>query len=154
MVPRINNSSTGSTNNYTGTTNQGVVLPSGLSTLISVIESLSSQTGVTMNGSISILNYNNYTYPYSGTPATIIPSLTSQTCDISTNLVGDNSSGGYTKAYYRYDAEFYDVTDLSGSFRIFAREINANGNVNLSVKTLIYELTGGVVTYTDPQYLV
>lgn len=154
MVPRINNSSTGSTNNYTGTTNQGVVLPSGLSTLISVIESLSSQTGVTMNGNILISNYNNYTYPYSGTPATIIPSLTSQTCDISTNLVGDNSSAGYVKAYYRYDAEFYNPADLSGSFRIFAREINANGNVNLSVKTLIYELTGGVVTYTDPQYLV
>jgi hypothetical protein len=154
MVPRINNSSTGSTNNYTGTTNQGVVLSSGLSTLISVIESLSSQTGTTMDGNIVISNYNNYTYPYSGTPATIIPSLTSQTCDISTNLVGDNSSNSYRKLYYRYDAEFYDADDLSGSFRIFAREINANGNVNLSVKTLIYELTGGVVTYTDPQYLV
>lgn len=154
LVGSVNNSSTGITSNYTGTTNQGVVSQNGLSTLLSVTESLFTQTATTISGSITIGRYNNYTYPYSGTPATIIPSLSSQTCDISTNLVGNQTSSTYFKTYYQYTAEFYDEFDLSGSFRIFSLEINANGTVNSSVKTLIYELTGGVVTYTDSQYLV
>ena len=153
MVVRINSSATGSTNNYTGTTNQGVVSQNGLSTLLSVTESLFSQTATTISGTINILNYNNYTYPYSGTPATIIPSLSSQTCDIS-SLTGGISSSFYVKVYYQYTAEFYDEFDLSDSFRIFASEINANGAVNSSVKTLVYELSGGTVTVYNSQYLV
>ena len=154
MVVRINNSSTGNTSNYTGTTNQGVVLQNGLRPLNSVTENLFTQTATTISGAILIDGYNNYTYPYSGSPATIIPSLSSQTCDISTNLLGNQTSRLYEKIYYSYITEFYDEFDLLGSFRIFAREINSNGAANQSVKTLVYELTNGFITYTDPQYLV
>jgi hypothetical protein len=154
MVPRINDSATGITSNYTGTTNQGVVSQNGLNLLRSIVENITSQTGSSANGFIVIENYNNYTYPYSGAPATIIPSLSSQTCNISTNLVGNQTSSSYSKNYYNYAAEFYDEFDLSGSFRIFASEINANGAVNSSVKTLVYELSGGTVTVYNSQYLV
>jgi hypothetical protein len=154
MVPRINDSATGITSNYTGTTNQGVVSQNGLNLLRSIVENITSQTGSSANGFIVIENYNNYTYPYSGAPAIIIPSLSSQTCDISTNLVGNQTSSSYSKNYYNYAAEFYDEFDLSDSFRIFASEINANGAVNSSVKTLVYELSGGTVTVYNSQYLV
>lgn len=154
IVSNVNSSSTGTSLNYTGTTNQGVVLLNGLTVMRRLNEVNDTESATTIYGLISINNYNNFTYPYSGNPATIIPSLSAQTCNISTNLNGSASSQQYQKFYYYYDIVFYDEFDLSGSFRIFANEINLNGVLNTSIKTLAYELTGGVVTYSNAEYII
>lgn len=154
VVSQVNSDSTGTTNNYTGTTTVGSSYNYMVFAMRLVTSDVTSATGASTSRSISLQNTFNETYPASGTSYTLIPSLSSVTCsNISSMYYPSNSNTTYGKFLAYYQVELYDPLD-NQNFKIYAFSIDSNGNVNLSTKTLIYEYSGGVGTILYSDYFV
>jgi hypothetical protein len=85
---------------------------------------------------------------------TLLPSLSGEAC--TTILDSFYESGGvypnnrnFLKYYASYDVELFDPLDYQ-NFRIFADEISLSGERNASIRTLVYEFSGGTVTFSNP----
>ena len=152
IVNPVNDRSTGTTYNYTGTTNVG----STFNNLVRNMVVLRTITNSNSGGGTAPLSYisptDNFTYPASGTPYTIIPSLSASTCPELLNSYYFSGSD-YRKYFGFYLVELFDPTDYQ-NFRISSSYINSQGFPNTSDKTIIYEYSGGTGTIIDPDYFI
>lgn len=152
-VININNNSTGSTFNYTGTTNTASRY---LYTHAGVLTAVSSTTVSTEWNNVSYIDiqyFQNETVPASGASYTLIPSLSGTACPNITKYFGPNSTG-----YFRHNAWYQfrliDPLDLS-AFQIYTNKALETGTtINTFVYELVYTFSGGTVQYSDPNYII
>jgi len=153
VVERVNNCSTGiTTNNGTNRTfNSGVYFSDPLF-VNKTYSGVTSQTATTYDGVFRTTSYNTNTYPFSGNPSTIIPSLSGTVCNY--NSTGDITNNATYKTYNHYKFKYKIIltnTLDSKDFDIFATPI-----VNYSLSgssVLAYRYSGGSV-YTNPTYII
>ena len=154
QVTNMNNSSTGSTYNYTGTTNTASRYLYGHT---GILKSASGSTVSTTQDFVSYIiltNYQNETVPASGASYTLIPSLSGVSCPNITNYFGQYGTTGYIRynAYYQY--RLIDPLDLS-AFQIYTNKVIETGTtVNAYVYELVYTFSGGTVQYSNSNYII
>ena len=155
MVQEINTSSTGSTYNYTGTTNVG----SSYQYVFQQVNYLTS--GSTSQDTFDTTTYtylgdtDNNTYPASGETPTLISALSGVTCPNLLNNMFKNSTISYIKYTSYYQCKLINPTNpLSTDINIFAYYISINGIFNTGNKTLIAQYIGGVLNIIDYDYFV
>jgi hypothetical protein len=152
FIEKINNSSTGSTNNENFSSTTGSRYTE--STMVMewrMTESTYSQSGVTTMGFWYFGDYTNVTMPFSGSGVsyTPIPSLSAQTCDITG--IGEVLQPGLTYIrVYDYYIGFPDINDLT-SYTIKASPI-INGVSDNSYSADVITVVNNVVTYSNPLY--
>lgn len=156
FVGQVNYYSTETSLNYTGTTTVGSSYTNSFNGMKILLQLSNAATGYTLGANLDIYNFQNETYPSTGdTSYNIVPSYSGITCP---NLTSNFrfygiSSQLYRKAQYYYTVELFDPLDFK-NFRIYGYEINSSGTINSSIKTLVYEWSGGTNTYSNPEYLV
>ena len=156
-VSNVNGSATGTTQNYTGTSNVGAIYSTIFRFAWIINLTNSTQTGGTIFSEIRLLSTDNNTYPGSGLTTTLIPSLSGETCSsIRTGMTYSSGNLNYNKytSYYRVKAT--NPSDLL-DFEIYATPIDSKGtvlNYDFSGSTLIYTKVSGVATIIDPDYFV
>jgi hypothetical protein len=148
----INDSSTGVTNNISIISNTGSKIehPFWGYRLLQSFNYVSTATTVTFP--VIIPEYVNQTIPYSGSPLTLIPSLSAETCDLSSfNFVpsGVNNLGYYTWNMYYYQ---FRITSFTGDFEIWTYDVSTSPIPTPLFK--IYENIGGVPNVIDPSYFI
>jgi hypothetical protein len=154
QVTLINNDSTGTTNNVSWINNVGnrVNIP------------FYNEAGLS-SGNTSITSYNwfnytrnssflNKTLPMSGSNFTVIPYLSASTCNLvgryAPSLPGINSDY-FDANLYDYKVELTNPNNLL-DFKIITRTI-VNGNTTGNYFR-IWEISGGTVIYSDPNYFI
>lgn len=151
MVNTINTSSTGTTNNVSFTNNKG----SRFTLPFNFINEFSISTRQALSGTIgsgySSNERINQTLPVSGTTYTLIPSLTGLTCDISDK--GEVTSNGRLVRNSSYQVNLTDPNNLS-SFEIRANEIINGVLQTTNYPILVLTYVNGVMTFSDPDYVV
>jgi hypothetical protein len=156
-VNLLNSSSTGSTNNYTGTTTSGsrytfpftsnYVICSGTTPPI---------TAFTVNGIVRNAQYHNETIVYTGTTPTMVPSLSAKTFNYDTTKYSYNpislNLSYYERYMYYYIFRSRNTADRR-DFDIFASTFTGT---TLGSETLIYSYTGSTNTGTiyDNSYFI
>jgi hypothetical protein len=160
IIDYINESSTGITNNISITNNVGSRLD-GLveSTGIFKINSTIFSAATLFSGAF-LPKYTNQTIPYSGSPLTIIPSLSAETCSLSDwKLVPGNPL--LNNDYYIYMAYQYKIIMVNPldneDFEIWAPTfINGAwvGYPSPPIYNKIYDYIGGVATIYDSNYFI
>jgi hypothetical protein len=160
VVTNVNNYSTATTFNYTGTTTVGSLYDNSFVNMFYVNYSSQPRSGATQQNQIGFYNFQNETYPSTGTTETgyaIVPSYSAVTCPNILNTFTSSSVGPnayqYYKSYSYYTVELFDPLDFK-NFRIYALEINSSGQVNTSIRTLVYVWSGGTNTYSNGQYII
>ena len=160
VVSTVNSSSTGATGNYTGTTTVGSLYDNSFKFMFRVNVSTLPNSASTTPNQINISNFQNETYPSTGTTETgytIVPSYSAVTCPNILNTFRSSTIGPsayeYLKVYSYYNIQLFDPLDFK-NFRIYASEINSSGQVNNSIITLVYEWSGGTNTYSNPEYIL
>jgi hypothetical protein len=150
----VNSSSTGTSYNYTGTTNtsaryrylhETVLVNSSASTTNSTWDSYSL---------IDLSYFQNETMPASGSSYTIIPSLSGVSCSDLSNYFYKSTPYSYRRfnAYYQY--RLIDPLDLS-AFQIYAdTTIESSLNYSPIVWKLVYTFSGGTIQYSDSNYIL
>jgi len=156
VINNINNSSTGTSNNFSGTSNTG-----SRYTTTTVIQSTSVRLSYNSNPSVSatttptitLYDYQYQTIPWSGSGNTLIPALSGQTCQ----YTGFQSNGTFLVKYpYSYRVVLTNPND-ERDYDILGSPIT-NGVYSGYPGTAIYELavrySGGSVTYSNPYYTI
>lgn len=118
---------------------------------------ITTVTAVTKTEYYALPKYLNETYMYSGSPLTLIPSLSAETCNFIGKAYLDTNSPSFYEtttnggSYICY-INFYKITytDLD-NWKIQAEPI-ING-VRTSPLVDAYVVVGGVVTFVDPAYI-
>jgi hypothetical protein len=154
-VNNINNSSTGTTYNYTGTTTVGSLYDKSFNAMNKINVITTPRSVVALQSAIFLSDFQNETYPSTGTTETgytIVPSYSGETCPNILNTMKRNGVT-YIKIYSYNDVELFDPLDFK-NFRIYASEINSMGELNALLKTLVYEWSGGTNTYSNPEYII
>ena len=155
MVQEINTSSTGSTYNYTGTTNVGSSYQYVFYNVFYLFSGSTSQDTFTSGSQFSLDNTHNNTYPASGETPTLIPSLSGVTCPNILNNMYISSPIRYNKYTSYYTCKLINPTNpLSTDINIFSNYIPMNGIFNTGNKTLIAQYIGGVLNIIDYDYFV
>ncbi len=161
IINDINNTSTGTTTDISITTNTGSRLINPFENLEYVTSASTIFSAATQNAFMSIPKYINQTIPYSGSSLTLIPSLSAETCsfdnwtEVQTGITSKNLS------FYRYYTYYYQ-TRLTNPLNNQDFEIWAPVFVNgtwagfpaLPTLQMIYQYSGGVVTFIDTNYFV
>ena len=155
IVQDINNYSTGSTYNYTGTTNVGSTYVYITRYMRWLSQSMTNQTSINAGAAFYLNNTNNSTYPASGNTPTLIPSLSGVTCPNITDYMIANGILDYYKYTYYYTISLINPTDpTSIDINIFGNYIGKSGLANTNFKTLIGQYIGGVLNIIDSDYFV
>lgn len=158
ITNQINNYVTSPSFNYTGTTTVGSKYTRTVRRFIRLSENNAPNSATTIQSFVSLSNFQNVTVPASGVSYTLLPSLSGEACTTildnfyDTNGVYPNNQS-FFKYYARYRVELFDPLDYQ-NFRIFADEISLSGEVNTSIRTLVYEFSGGTVTFSNPEYII
>jgi hypothetical protein len=156
IVDVINNSSTGTSNNYTGTTNTGSRYVDSFLSLTYSCTAVTSNSATTSTGLVQYPKYLNETIPFSG--GTIIPSLSAYTLSsfYNPNIFEFNSISGNVPNYQRYN--YYYIQKLNNpldyrDFEIYAAQYTG---ITSGSEILIYGYTGSTSSSTiyDPTYFV
>jgi hypothetical protein len=155
MVVNINTSSTGSTENYTGTTNVGSSYQYVFYNVFYLTSGSTSSDTLTVGSLLTLENTHNNTYPASGETPTLIPSLSGVTCPNILNNMSISSPIRYIKYTSYYTCKLINPTNpLSTDINIFSNYIPMNGNPNPTIQTLIAQYIGGVLNIIDSDYFV
>jgi hypothetical protein len=161
IISFINSSSTGITNNISVTTNIGARLISPITGVTEFSIITLDRTVTNTENSIGVAKYVNTLIPYSGSPLTIIPSLSAETCDLSNWTYLTNTPPSKNRGYYVYYAYYYQVRCVNTlnpqDFEIWAPTFSNGAWVGYpATPTLnkIYDYIGGVPTVYDPSYFV
>jgi hypothetical protein len=163
LVNTINHSSTGTTNNYTGTTNTGskYVEPFGNVIGYTGPNQIPAVTGQTYNGYTAVSNKVLWTKPVSGStsPYTLIPELSGTTCPFISNDFFNPDPNNLTNSWYSYAFSYrVELTDPSDArvFNMYATPISSNGQPDTTIgnRVLIYTYDGTTGTVIDPAYFV
>lgn len=158
VVSSINNASTGTSNNFTGTTTTGSKYINGTFIqegyrILSVTNTVT--TASTRSAFTRLYNYQYQTVPWSGVSNTLIPSLSGQSCSI-TGITPHPSNQYFEKYNYLYQVQLTDPLDRT-SFNIYGSQIN-NGVYSGYPYSAIYELAVSVVSntvvYSNPYYTI
>jgi uncharacterized delta-60 repeat protein len=139
-VNKINNSSTGTTQSQEGllidfVSNKGSRYFTPYWQYFTVNGNIEYSNEASIGYQIAIPRYLNETYMYSGSPLTLIPSLTAQTCDL-TNLMVLQPGGGYpspNNQWYDtrpYQYTFYNLKQNKNIIRLNSNGTNDNTFVN------------------------
>lgn len=152
IISNINNSV--SQSNYTGTTTVGSVFNNTIKSVSGLYTQTTSLTVLNEPINETLSYYYNYTFPFSGDPLTIIPSLSAETCpnisEYFSSLSVYSTSNSRYPSYYIF--KIFDPTNLQ-NFRIYSKT-NLKNSLTTSEETLIYEYSGGTVTYINNDYFV
>lgn len=157
IISTINNASTGTSNNFTGTTTTGSRYDNF--TCLQPNYNLSYNNTVTTSQTRSnysrLYSYQYQTIPWSGISNTLIPSLSGQSCNI-TGLTLNSSGQYYEKYNYYYRVILTDPLDRT-SFDIYAAPI-INGVYSGYPSTVFTELAvsfvGNSLVYSNPTYTI
>ncbi len=161
IINDINNTSTGTTTDISITTNTGSRLINPFETLEYVTSASTIFSAATQTAIMSIPKYINQTIPYSGSPLTLIPSLSAETCSFDNWTEVQTGVASKNLSFYRYYTYYYQ-TRLTNplnpqDFEIWAPTfVNGvyNGYPGAPILNKIYERIGGVGTVIDPNYFV
>jgi hypothetical protein len=161
IINFINPSSTGITNNISITTNIGARLNQPI-TGITALSTFSSDNSIfTASNSITIPQYVNTLVPYSGSPLTLIPSLITETCDLSNWEYVSVSPPSKRLNYYLYYGYLYQVRCVNTlnpqDFEIWSPTFSNGAWVGFPappVYNKIYDYIGGIPTVYDPSYFI
>jgi uncharacterized delta-60 repeat protein len=126
----INSSSTGVTNIYDFVTNRGSRYANPIEKWY-VTKNITSQFENTIQWYLYVPRYINETYMYSGTPLTLIPSLTAQTCDLDAYMYYQQQDLTKNNHFYKkilFSYIFYILEQLKNIVRI-----NSNGSIDTSL---------------------
>ena len=156
FVNIINNSSTGTSNNFTGTTLTGSKYTDPFYQIRSACSGLTSVSAVTTNGIIDIPKYLNETIVYTGSTPTIVNSLSAQTFDFSYPRFTEVSQLSNLTWYRRYQFSYISVLNNPSDFRDFEIYANSFTGGTLGTSSLIYSYTGATSASTihDPSYFI
>jgi hypothetical protein len=159
-VGTTNSYSTGSTANGYGTDKDFPITSNGSGVyytkstyIVSFIETTSSQTSQNQNGYFTSSTSIGNTYPFSGNPSTIIPSLSGTVCNY--NLTATESNYGTYQRYFHY--KWYYECRLPNPLNSLDYEIWAYPIVNYNItypQVLAYRFSGGTVTTSNPTYII
>ena len=155
LVNTINNTSTGAVGNW-GTDrlfpSPGLYYKNPVSATYISTGFTSSSTADTKTGLWTSSSGSFNTYPFSGTPSTLIPSLSGTVCNY--NSYGQSTfnatSGQRNFTHYRHQYETR-LLNSSNDFEIWATPV-VNGQL-VPPKVLAYSNIGGVIT-TNPTYVI
>jgi hypothetical protein len=156
IVNRINNSATGTSSNFTGTTLTSSKYTDPFYEVGIGCSGLTNVSAATITGNMSIPKYFNETIIYTGTTPTIVNSLSASTFDFSYPRFSEtpvfNNLNNYGKFVYRYPVILNNPSDFR-DFEIYAQAYSGN---TLGSQTLIYSYTGstGLSTQHDPSYFI
>lgn len=153
FVNIINDSSTGTTNNFTGTTTTGSKYTYPFNNGYFACSGVTSLTATTMIGEVYYPKYLNETIVYTGTTPTIVPSLSGKTFNFNPSdftLVNDGVTnlGSYGRYNYCYTIELNNPSDFR-DYKIYAKQITGT---TIGSQTLIYGFTGSTNTSTIYDY--
>ena len=162
IVNVVNANSTGSSYNYTTTSNVGSYKINPVSRIIRLFQSApASSTGFTSSGGWYTTFTQNETIPASGSSYTIIPELSGLTCPNLSDIATETYIGSTILQHsynFLYNWEFFDPTSpttLKQNYRIFARQVTKNGNqVTPIFREMVYEVTNNVVTYKNTNFII
>jgi hypothetical protein len=165
IYDNVNSSSTGTTGYgqiLNSQTNNGSKYNGCTDTYIFCCPDFTSQLGNTFSSLWALPKYCNETYMYSGSPLTLIPSLSAETCDFTgraylspldpSNYNPTNNGGSYVKYLANYQVITTDSNDIQNNYSI-QTQTNVNG-IPTGAYFDIYTVVGGVVTYSDPTYII
>jgi hypothetical protein len=161
VVQLINNYSTGTTSSY-GTNrvfSSGVYYTNPIYYNQYLTVSNTPYTAHTHQfGYFTTADWSFNTYPFSGTPSTIIPSLSGTVCDYTSTGVISNV---YNSAYQRQFKYYYQVRLINSSsasnYEIWASPItnfSYSGAPSTALYELAYRYSGGSVTFSNPTYII
>jgi len=151
MVNTINISSTGTTNNISFTNNKGSRFITPFNFLNTFSIATRQALSGTVGGGYSSDERLNRTLPVSGNTYSIIPSLTGFTCDISDK--GEITSIGRVVRTSSYRVNLTDPNNLR-SFEIRANEIINGALQTTNYPILVLTYVDGVITFSDPNYVI
>lgn len=155
IVP-INTSSTGTSNNFTGTTLTGSKYTNPFYRSRYACSGVTSYSALTKEGDITVPKYINETITYTGVTPTLVNSLSAQTFNFSyprfTEIVLSNNLTYYRRYQFRYTTILNNPSDFR-DFEIYANTITGG---TLGSSNLIYSYTGstGSSTIHDPSYFI
>jgi hypothetical protein len=156
FVNYINLYATGTSYNYTGTTNTGSKYDYPFNYTLLYCTGITSSLDTRYDTLINIPKYLNETIVYTGTTPTIVPSLTGKTFNFDTTGFTFQNQSNNTGYYYKYNSSYtVKLNNLSDprDFEIYTRGITGG---TLSSEFLIYSYTGTTSAYTihDSTYFI
>jgi hypothetical protein len=156
FVDAINSSSTGTSNNFTGTTLTGSKYTDPFYQIRSACSGVTSVSAVTTSGIVDIPKYLNETIIYTGTTPTIVNSLSAQTFNFSYPRFTEVAQSLNLSYYRRYQFSYISVLNNPSDFRDFQIYANSFTGGTLGTSSLIYSYTGATSASTihDPSYFI
>jgi hypothetical protein len=156
IVNLINVSSTGTSNNFTGTTLTGSKYIDPFYQVRAICSGVTSFSAVTISGIVDIPKYLNETIVYTGTSPTLVNSLSAQTFDFSYPRFTQINTGLNLTYYRRYLFSYINVLNNPSDFRDFEIYANSFTGGTLGTSSLIYSYTGATSASTihDPSYFI
>jgi hypothetical protein len=161
----VNDSSTGTTGSgqiINTQTNNGSKYSNFTDTYIFCCPTFGSQLEYSVISDWALPKYCNETYMYSGSPLTLIPSLSAETCDFTGRAYlspsdpsyynPSNNGGSYVNRVMDFKIIATNNNDIPNNFSIQTRT-KINGEPT-GLYFDIYTVVGGLVTYSDPTYII
>ena len=160
FVNAINNSSTGNTSNTS--TNRvfssGVYYNNPIFRVVNLTSGNTIITAITYSSYFTTPDWSFNTYPFSGNPSTIIPSLSGSVCNFNNTGVVRPKYNSYSIEQYVY---YYQTRLINPSnvndFEIWASPITDfkySGAPGAALYELAYQYSGGSETYSNPTYII
>jgi len=157
-VNSINNASTGTSNNYTGTTTTGARYSNAFYYFAPLLSAYTSYYSTEVGAFYQFYNYSYNTYVYtSTTPSSIVSSLSATTCTNIPDLLL-NQSSPYTLAYtYYYQMRLFN-TGNTNDYQIWASPITnyvySGYSAGIPKYELAYTFSSGTEQYYNPNYII
>jgi len=118
------------------------------------ISSTTSLTEYVIYGTYETSDWETNTYPFSGSPATLIPSLSGSCCP---NYAQTGSRYSFLGTYFNNNYAYYFKVRLTNPLNNADFDISANtisNRVTTGTYVLAYRYSGGSVLYSDPTYII
>jgi hypothetical protein len=161
VVNQINVYSTGATS-FTGVEldfSQGIYYSNPISYCQYFTSGSTTQNFQEFNGYFVTPDWSFNTYPFSGNPSTIIPSLSGSVCNYNSTgrYIGPSFNSFYRQQYkYAYKIQLTNPLN-AGDFDIYASPINNftySGSPGTAFYDLAYRYSGGNVTFSSSTYII
>lgn len=156
IINIINNQSTGTTNNYTGTTTVSSKYTYPIHGRTELCSGTTSNLSGTARSDIYTPKYINETITYTGSTPTLVPSLSAKTFNFDTTGFTfqnvSNNNGYYQRYNYYYLVTLNNLSDFR-DFQIYSAGITG---ATIGSYNLIYSYTGSTSAYTihDSSYFI
>jgi hypothetical protein len=161
IVNRINDYSTGATS-FTGVDldfSQGIYYSNPIGYCQYFSSGSTIRNSWDFNGFFVTPDWSFNTYPFSGDPSTIIPSLSGSVCNYNSTgrYIGPIYNSFYREQYkYAYRVQLTNPSN-AGDFDIYSSPINNftySGSPGTKFYDLAYRYSGGSVTFSNPTYII